>query len=339
MKRIKYNSSALRRFGLAVLMLFIALALLFFSFQNISFPKLVEQIKGANLKWITLTFLCSVLALVIRAYRWLFLLSASGNNVGIKNALAALSLGYIVNLGFPRLGEVSRCGYLVKSSDVSFPVSLGTVIIERIVDVISLVVCFLLIFLLEFTRIGDFMSTRFINPIRNKFSTSLIIAGAIILVISVILLFKFFKKENPERFPLHGFLQKLIKGLTSITALQNPGLFIITTFIIWILYYLSVYFCFFALSATSHLNLTAALFILVIGGIAMSAPVQGGIGIYHLLVSQGLVAYSINAPEGMAFAVLIHSLQLILILIFGIWALILFIRGFSENVTKKGALA
>jgi uncharacterized membrane protein YbhN (UPF0104 family) len=86
---------------------------------------------------------------------------------------------------------------------------------------------------------------------------------------------------------------------------------------------LSVYVCLFALPFTSHLGLAAALFLLVAGGLAMSAPVQGGIGAYHLLVSQGLLLYGITLENGLAFATLLHSLQLIMVIITGIIALLL----------------
>jgi hypothetical protein len=98
--------------------------------------------------------------------------------------------------------------------------------------------------------------------------------------------------------------------------------------LIWLLYFFGVYTCFFALPATSHLGFGASLLLLVAAGLGMSAPVQGGIGAYHLLVSQGLMLFGVSQQDGLAFATLLHTLQLILIVVFGIASLLLL---FSKN--------
>ena len=118
---------------------------------------------------------------------------------------------------------------------------------------------------------------------------------------------------------INGF----IKGLVSIKHLNKPWLFVFHSVFIWMLYYLSVYVCLFALPFTSHLGLAAALFLLVAGGIGMSAPVQGGIGAYHLLVSQGLLLYGVKLENGLSFATLLHSLQLITVIVTGSAAMLL----------------
>ena len=105
--------------------------------------------------------------------------------------------------------------------------------------------------------------------------------------------------------------------------LEKRWLFVFHSIFIWALYYASVYLAFFALPSTSGLGAGAGLFLLVAGGLAMSAPVQGGIGAYHLLVSQGLILYGISRQDGLAFATLLHSLQLLLIVVFGCISLVL----------------
>src|SRR5438034_10840907 len=100
------------------------------------------------------------------------------------------------------------------------------------------------------------------------------------------------------------FIKELINGLRSIANLKLPWLFIFHSILIWGLYYLSAYVCFFALPSTTNLGLSAALFVLTLGGIGMSAPVQGGIGVYHLLVSQGLMLYGLSQQDGLTFATL-----------------------------------
>jgi uncharacterized membrane protein YbhN (UPF0104 family) len=118
-------------------------------------------------------------------------------------------------------------------------------------------------------------------------------------------------------------MKGILVGIDSIRKLKRPWAFLFHSVLIWFLYYMSVYVAMFAMPQTEHLGFTAALFLLVAGGIGMSAPVQGGIGAYHLLVSQGLILYGLNQRDGLAFATLLHSLQIIMILLLGSASLIL----------------
>jgi uncharacterized membrane protein YbhN (UPF0104 family) len=127
----------------------------------------------------------------------------------------------------------------------------------------------------------------------------------------------------------------LVDGLKSIGKLKRPWLFVFHSIFIWFLYLLSVWVCFFAFPFTSGLNFGAALFLLVAGGLAMSAPVQGGIGAYHLLVSQGLILYGLSKQDGLAFATLLHSLNLILVIVFGSVSLFLLFRQRKRNSQKE----
>src|SRR5690606_25756875 len=114
------------------------------------------------------------------------------------------------------------------------------------------------------------------------------------------------RSKDKEPF-LSGIIRRLVKGLTSIRLIRKPGWFLFHTALIWLMYYLMSYTCFQALPSTSGLGLRAGLFVLVAGAIGMSAPVQGGIGTYHILVSTGLVLYGISSDHGLAFATLMHT--------------------------------
>src|SRR6185369_10551032 len=119
-------------------------------------------------------------------------------------------------------------------------------------------------------------------------------------------------KKGPES-RINKIIKGFIDGLRSVATLKHPGLFIFQSAFIWVLYFLGVYTALYAFSFTSNLGANAALFLLVAGGLGMSAPVQGGIGSYHLLVSQGLVLYGLSREDGLTFATLLHSLQLVLV--------------------------
>jgi uncharacterized membrane protein YbhN (UPF0104 family) len=248
-------------------------------------------------------------------------------------------VGYLANLAFPRLGEVTRCGSLSTAEDVPFNKLLGTVVVERIIDVISLLICVLLVAIIEFERLGNFLRKNLTEPFffqlkRIVSSTSGVVILSIVLVALIFLMVVFIrysKRKSSSKWAIlvNGF----VKGFSSIRHLNKPWLFVFYSLLIWVLYYLSVYVCLFALPFTSHLGLAAALFLLVAGGLGMSAPVQGGIGAYHLLVSKGLLLYGISLENGLAFATLLHSLQLIIIIITGsIAMLLLFIQ--RKNKTR-----
>jgi hypothetical protein len=169
-----------------------------------------------------------------------------------------------------------------------------------------------------------------INPIFLKIQESTMLLGVIGIVgiLAAFFIYKWIK--SPSSGTLKTRIATIVKevsvGLMSVFRMKNGYAFLAHTFFIWIMYFLMVYVSFFALDATAGLDMKAGLFVMVVGGIAMSAPVQGGIGTYHLLVSQGLLVYNISAEDGIAFATLVHTWQLILLVVLGTWSLIALFR-------------
>jgi len=253
-----------------------------------------------------------------------------GYSPSLKRTTYSLMVGYFANLAFPRLGEVTRCGALSKAEAIPFNKLLGTVIVERFIDVISLLLCMFLAAVIEYKRLGNFFSENIFKPAIEKteqlIKSPLAIIISLTLVAVIIFIVIYFLKKSKQKGTESGFvklLNGLITGLRSVANLKKPWLFIFHSVFIWFLYYLGVYVCFFALPVTSGLGYGAALFLLVAGGLGMSAPVQGGIGAYHLLVSQGLMLYGLSQQDGLTFATLLHALSLMLVILFGIASLLL----------------
>ena len=321
------------------LLLSIAAALLFFAFKGMDLKKIGQQILHANMFWVFVSGLISIVAFVVRAYRWKLLIEPMGYSPSLKNTTYSVMVGYFANLAIPRLGEVSRCGALSKAESIPFTKLLGTVIVERAIDVISLLLCMLFAAVIEYKRLGSFFSENIFNPIIKKFeqltNSPLILTGIIVVLIVLTAVVIYFKRKNKIK-GTESAISKLIKGfidgLRSVANLKKPGQFIFHSILIWFLYYLGTYVALFAFPFTSGLGAGAALFLLVAGGIGMSAPVQGGIGAYHLLVSQGLMLYGLSQQDGLTFATLLHSLQLLLVIIFGLASLLAL---FSINKKKK----
>jgi len=233
-------------------------------------------------------------------------------------------VGYLANLAFPRLGEITRCGALSKSARIPFDQLLGTVILERALDVVCLFAALVITALVEADRLGSFVMEKIVGPIGVKAASllhsPLLWAGVLVVVVLAAWWFRS-RREEEGTHTLAGRFRDLvrgvIRGLRSIRTLEKPWTFLFHTLLIWTLYYYMAYACFFALPATSDLSWRAALFVLVAGGIGMSVPVQGGIGAYHLLVSQGLILYGILQQHAMAFATLVHTSQVLLVVVIG----------------------
>lgn len=323
-------------------LLAIAFLLLYFAFRGVSLKRIFSEMMKAKLIWIFFSFLVSLIALVSRAYRWNLLIEPLGYKPKLKNTTYAVSIGYFANLAFPRLGEVTRCGSLSKAEDIPFGGLLGTVVVERAVDVLSLLICILLTAIIEFNRLGNFLMENIFNPILKKFqqyaASPYFIVGILIViggVVFLILILRKRRKKAGSENKIISFLQGIMSGLKSIANLKSPWLFIFHSIFIWFLYYISVYLCFFSLPATTGLGLGAALFLLVAGGLGMSAPVQGGIGAYHILVSQGLILYGLTKEDGLTFATLIHAIQTVLILLLGSISLILLLAERKRNAKQN----
>jgi glycosyltransferase 2 family protein len=322
-----------------LILLGVAAALLLYALKGMDVNKILQQILKADLFWVSVSGLLSIIAFVVRAHRWNLLIEPLGYSPTLKNTTYSVIVGYFANLALPRLGEVSRCGALSKAESIPFNKLLGTVIVERIIDVLSLFVCILLTAAIEYKRLGNFFSEKVFKPLNDKFqqllNSPLLFAGVILVLLvllSVLIYFLRKSKSKGSESPVTKIIKGFVDGLRSVANLKRPWLFIFQSVFIWVLYYLGVYVALFAFPFTSGLGAGAALFLLVAGGIGMSAPVQGGIGTYHLLVSQGLVLYGVTAENGLAFAFMLHGLQIILVIALGIASLFLL---FSARKNKQ----
>lgn len=304
-----------------LLFLAIGAALLWLTFRNQDFLMVLEKVKLANPWLLLLCAVCSFAALVSRSMRWVQLIEPLGYKPRLITTYHAVMFGYLANMAIPRLGEISRCGALNKSDGVPFEKLIGTVIVERLMDVIMLAVCILLTALLEFDRLGGFLNEHLFNPLFEKIGNSTVALSifAVIVIAFVVVIIRILKMENPPAFvaKIKKLMGGIAEGLRSITLIKNKGLFIFHTLFIWTMYFGMSYVCFFALPETAGLGASAALFIMVLGGIGMTAPVQGGIGAYHLLVSKGLLLYGLTETDGIVYATMSHTVATLLLIILG----------------------
>lgn len=300
------------------LTLSVALALLWWLFKDIDLVDFVARLKRVEYGWVYLSIFISFFGYWIRAFRWNLLFKSIGVKVSTFRLLLAVMVGYIANIAFPRMGEVSRCAILKKTDNIPMSTSLGTVVTERGVDVISLLAVLAGAMAVEFGKISSLLGSMLSNIWAGLSGTQVIVVLASILAV-VLLIYWLLKRfsRSPAFSKFKEFLVKLGQGVGSITKLKSPSLFIISTLLMWVSYYLMSYIIVFSMEETAWLDLKAGLVLLAMGGIGMAMPVQGGIGTYHAFVAGILLWYGIEEQTGVFFATLLHTSQVLTILVLG----------------------
>ena len=297
-------------FGIGVLLLFLA-------FNNQNPQELIEQLKTVDYLWVWFSMLFGFLAFVSRGLRWVILLQNLGYQAKPLNSIYAVSIGYFTNLAIPRAGEVTRCTSLSQSEKIPVNKLFGTIILERTIDFMILVSLICFIFLVEFEAFSQFFTNLFED---GEDAPSNVGFFAIAIFSTLLMLFFVFKnklKQTAIYQKIAGFLHGVADGFKSIKGIQKKWAFWGHTLFIWLMYYLMTYVCFFAIESTQLLSPIDGLFIMVIGGLGMIAPVQGGIGAYHLVVKIGLMILGISADAALLFATVVHTCQTLMTLFVG----------------------
>ncbi len=305
--------------------------LLYFAFKGIDFDSLIDDLKKANYFWVLLSLVFSFIAYLSRAYRWKLLIEPLNYNPPLKNVFYAVIVGYFANLAFPRIGEITRCGSLTKSDKIPMDSLIGTVIIERAIDMLVLIFLLFIIFIVKIEYFGSFIKENVFIPIYRKILEIVDFpiyywVILILIMVTILGLFYYFRKKF-KRVKIVIKTRKIIRGVISgiktVTKMRSRSVFLLHTVIIWVSYYLMTYVIIFSIPATQALNPIDGLFLLVIGGLGMSAPVQGGIGAFHWIISSGLSLYGISKLDGLVFATIQHESQLIFILILGTFSILM----------------
>lgn len=283
----------------------------------------------ANYFWIVLSLIVSGLSHYFRALRWKILLEPLHHKPTTGNTFFAVMVGYLANLALPRLGEVTRCGLLNKYEKVPFTEGFGTVIAERALDLVCLILIFFMILGMEFTKISGLANDLVFDSIADKFNALMqkrmfLFYTGIFIILMGALWFYFRKKiRNMLSGKIKKFLKGLWDGLLSVKNVNKPIPFIMHTILIWLMYVLQVYVCFFAFPETASLSFVVAMVITVFGSLGVIA-VPGGTGVYQAIIIQILTTvYFISENNSFAFAWAVWTSQIILILVLGLVSLIL----------------
>ncbi len=277
---------------------------------------------GAHKGWLAAMAVLSLLSHVVRAERWRMLLEPVGFHARLRSSFLSLMVGYLVNLIIPRGGEISRSYNLYKLDRIPVVESFGTVVIERIVDLICLILVIIISFLFESQKLLSFIDTL---PLSwgggNKFRILFFVIP--VLAIGALAFYWLFKNNVKLNKMVRRLWASFIEGVLSVFKLEKKGLFVFYSCLIWLLYFAMSYSVLKAFPSTSGLGFNAVLSLFAIGAIAMAAPLPGGTGSYHVLVPQGLFfLYNIPLPDAVAFTFIFHGWQTALYIIFGALSLV-----------------
>ena len=265
----------------------------------------------------------------VRAERWKLQLEPVGHTITTAHSFLSVMIGYFINLAIPRGGELSRCYNLYKLNGTPIDLSFGTVVAERVVDLVILLSLISVAFFIEFDNL-----ILFFNQLQIPFDLSSMALGSKLLILAGVIVFGFGVYLLVMRLFRAKTLRLLVKfrrvykglktGLLSIFRMKKRGLFIIYSITIWVLYYLMSYSIVLAFPETNELGLLDTLTIFVIGGIAMAIPLPGGTGSYHVLVPLGMVLlFGIGQEESVAFSFIFHGWQTIIVIVVGLVSMII----------------
>ncbi len=322
----------------------LGIGLLFLAFRNTDMKQMIADIKNANYFWVILSLIVSMVAYISRAVRWNMLIAPLGYEASLKNTFSSLMVGYIANLAIPRIGEVSRCEALSRAEKIPFNILIGTVITERIIDLAMLCLALGITAILKIDVLGKFIAVNIILPLKDKFQvllgSSAFLVGITVIVICIIVVsILFWKRKNASYVAKAKLLiGGIAEGVKSIKNIRSIPWFIFHTLLIWLVYFLTTYFCFFAIPATSSLGVVAGISVVSIGAIGMTAPIQGGIGAYHLMVAMALSLFSISLKDGNTYATIVHTSQTLLVLIVGALAII-YLFFSNKHLSKNDSTA
>lgn len=315
---------------------FIALgvALLFLAFRGLAFNELWEELKTANYWWFLVAIILAILSHIFRALRWNLLIEQMGYKTRTSTTFYSVMMGYLANLALPRLGEVTRCGFLSKKENIPFNALFGTVIAERVFDLVVLLFIIVMVVVTQIQIIGGFLNEILVKPFLGAYYGNfmviiVVVLGLVLLTLLSLFIFRKLKpwlKTTTVYGKIESFIDGFMDGLKSIAKLKQKILFFLYTFAIWFFYLLMIVLPFYAFTETSFLTFIDGITVLGIGSLGVVAPVPGGIGSYHFIITELLSQlYEVPVKAAAAYATANHAAQTIMIIVVGLISYILLI--------------
>jgi len=306
-----------------MIFLLIGLVILWLVTRGQNLDQIWFYLKNANFIWFIPAVAAGILSHFVRALRWKILINSLGSPVKTQDVFYAVMAGYSVNLAVPRLGELTKCVAITKYYGIPLNRVAGTMVAERIVDVLTLFLLMVFTIAIQWHFVMGFLQELFFNRIfafvaRNPIVLLVLTLG---LIIASILLLVYAKRKLSDSKPgsfafgIKSQIKGFREGLQSVFLMREKTHFLILSFIIWFLYFLTAYIGFMAIDATRHLTPMAGITLLAMGSLGILAPVPAGIGTYHFITIATLtLLYGVNSEPATSYAYLSHLMQVFLIL-------------------------
>lgn len=334
------KSSPLKTILTIVISLVFAALFMWLAFKGLEFDKIKGYFAEANYFWVLAAMVFGLLAYWIRAIRWNLLLEPMGYQISNSNSLWTISFGYLMNLTIPRSGELARSTALYGVEKVPVDKSFGTIILERVVDLVCMLGFLALTLVFKYSAISAFYHQSGI-----KINPFFVVSAFVFFIIGTFLFFKFKDKFTHLRFigKVIEFVEGIFYGLTTIFKLKQKVKFILLSIAIWVSYYFAAYLVCFALPETSHFTFADGFFVIVVGTLGMMVPASGGIGAFHFAMKIGIGAlffsygktFEEGAAIGLSYAFISHTMQLVIMAVMGVISIPMLAKARNEAVKSK----
>ncbi len=288
-----------------------------FDFQTVGHVMLHEM----DWTWMLLSFPFGILAQMIRGWRWKQTLDPIGEHPRRSTAENAVFLSYAASLVVPRIGEFTRCGVLKRWDGISFSKALGTVVTERAVDTVIVMLYSGLILLFQMSTFGSFFrkTGTSLDRILSGFSVTGWLVTAICGVAALLLLHLLLKRLYIYN-KVKTTLSDIWEGVLSLRGVSNLPLYLVFSIGIWVCYFLHYYLTFFCFDFTANLGIGCALVSFVVANFAVIVPTPNGAGPWHFAIKTMLILYGVQDEQALFFVLIVHTVQTMLVILLGIWA-------------------
>ena len=312
----------------------LGILIFWYVYKDWDIDTLMDNLRGVRIIWIIIPLFIALLSHFLRAVRWKMLIDPLGKKVNLWNVYGAVMAGYCINYAVPRAGEIARCGLVKKYEGVPFTELLGTLIVDRSVDIIVEGFVILLTIVLQSSEIMQLAEQYHLIEGAVGLLSNPITWIIIVSLIALPFLFRKAIKNTKIYSKIKEMLSNVVNGLKSVLKLEHKGLFILYSILIFVCYYFMFYLCFFAFDFTEDLSMLCGLTAFVMGSLGIIAPVQGGLGAWHVLVIGTLSTYGVYEAQAGSFALMVHGSQTLMLISVGILAMALM---FYFNKKKTNA--
>jgi len=323
---VKKVVSYLLKYGIP---LAIGVGLIYFLYKNIDIDAMMQTLKtDVDYRWFAAIAVVTVLSHILRALRWQLQLHAIDVKAPLGAVVNSIFGTYFVNLVFPRLGEVWRCGYIANRQKASVTQVVGSMVADRLTDTLTVLVLTVVAFVLAQGAFYRFLDTypQMKENLYAIASNSYVWLGTTAVIVLLIWLLTF-KTSNKIINKLQLMVRNLWQGFIGIAHMRGKWWFLLYTVLIWGCYYLQLYLATRAFSFTSHLDVVAVLVLFVLSSIGMGIPTNGGLGSWHVAIIFGLSLYGVGAftppnfdTQASAFAMMVWGFQTLILIVLGVYA-------------------